>query len=327
MHKIFTLAGAALLLAAGAGFGVAADLSDTVDKHLSAGARLLDKVEARVNNDYITTRELEERVQVAAVELRRDPDEALRRIVLRQMIEDLLLLQLARKESIVIPEDQIRTQVERMVAARIARYPSEEDFWKVLEQSRISPEAYREDLTETVRRGAVIRRMELRLAQEVVVTPEDVEKYKQANPTAAQGQEKLVAGMIQLALPANDDEAEVERVMLRAATLKTRLDAGESFDRLAREYSVHSSREAGGEIGEIERGDVPELDFLFDHEPGFTSEPIRASSNVRIYRVLTRQTLAEAVHRQKAEEQRKKLLDELKTEAIIELRGQRVEYF
>lgn len=305
----------------------AAGLEETVKKHRDAGAQMVDWIEARVNDDVITHREYEDRVRLAAMELSREPNSELRQAVLRQMVEDLLILQLAQKENIVFPDEQLAAQVDRMVAAAKARFPSEEEFWKYLERSRLSPEAYRADLAETLRRNAIITRMQRRMVEGIVVTASDVEKFKAENPTAAAERDKLRIGLIQLSIPEGATPEQEESVMLKARTLAARLDAGDDFSRLAAEHSTHPSRDSGGDLGDVSRGDVPELDFLFDQQPGYTSPPLRQGGAVRIYRVLDRRGLPDLVRAHKMEQQYKKILDELKASAIIEIRGQRVEFF
>ncbi|MBE7559896.1 SurA N-terminal domain-containing protein [bacterium] len=207
----------------------AAGLEETVKKHRDAGAQMVDWIEARVNDDVITHREYEDRVRLAAMELSREPNSELRQAVLRQMVEDLLILQLAQKENIVFPDEQLAAQVDRMVAAAKARFPSEEEFWKYLERSRLSPEAYRADLAETLRRNAIITRMQRRMVEGIVVTASDVEKFKAENPTAAAERDKTRIGLIQLSIPEGATPEQEESVMLKARTLAARLDAGDDF--------------------------------------------------------------------------------------------------
>ncbi len=327
MRRYAILLAGCLVLAAAGPPARAASLQDIVKKHQQDGAEMIDWIEARVNDDVITHREYDDRLRIAALMLSREPDTELRQAVLRQMVEDLLILQLARKDNVMVSEEQLKILVDKEIAASIARAPSEEEFWKYWERNRVSPDAYRQYLADLLRRGAMIKRMQYRMVDQLVVTASDVEKFKQEHPTAASARDKIDVGLIQLSLPRDATPEAVEGVMLKARTLKARLDAGDDFERMAREYSTHPSRDSGGNLGEVAPGDAEQLDFLFEKQPGFTSDPVREDNAVRIYRILARRSLSDLVLDFKFQQEMKKTLDELKAAAIIEIRGQRVEFF
>ena len=319
----------ALFMLAAALFAVlpapAQDFVETVDKHMEKGATLLDRVEVRINDKYITRGEIEERSRIMAAQLGREVDNELRTATLGQMIDDLLLLQLAEREGIDIPEEQVKTQVNSRISERRGQFPSEEAFLRALDEAGLSLDAYRADLSDSIRRSVKIRRMEMLLARDVVVTTGDIQEYAARHPEAASG-ESIRLGMIEFEVPQDSPDAH-QTAVLRAETIRTRLLAGGAFDELARQYSTHASRDKGGDMGWIARGDVPELDFLVDQPVGHVSDPVEIPGRIRVFKVLDRQSLESRVRQEKFTRQMKTMLDRLKSESIIEIQGKRLEYY
>jgi PPIC-type PPIASE domain len=317
----------------------ARDIRETVRTHISEGAQVIEWIEVRVNNDIITRGQLDEMIQRVALETGVEPTEELGTRVRREMIDDLLILQLANKESINIPNSEINAYIDQLVAGKMARsgMESEEQLWSELQAAGLSKEIYRKDLSEEYCKRAKISQMKMRLAQDIVVTQEEIEKYRKENPEKSRSMEKIQISMIHLDTPPDATEEQKQSLMLKAQTLKTRLDASVSaagsikyaigeFAKAAQKYSDHSSAKKGGDMGIINRGDVPKLDYLFDNKVGFITDPEYTSSAIRIYQLTGKVTLDQSLRKQKFESEYNKVLDELKSDSIIEIRGQRVSF-
>lgn len=78
-----------------------------------------------------------------------------------------------------------------------------------------------------------------------------------------------------------------EEALARAQELKKQLDGGANFEDLARAESDGPSRQAGGSLGEISRGDVaPAFESIaFTATPGLISEPVETAFGYHLIRV------------------------------------------
>lgn len=157
------------------------------------------------------------------------------------------------------------------------------------------------------------------VADSVSVTEADVEEFYQQNTGAFQQPEQVDAAYITLSLGALAENIEISDEELQAyyeqraadlaseerrashilieegseadetmATIQQRLEAGESFADLAKEYSIDTvSAQDGGDLGYAGRGiyDQAFEEALFALEEGEISEPVRTSFGVHLIRL------------------------------------------
>lgn len=124
-----------------------------------------------------------------------------------------------------------------------------------------------------------------------------------------------------------------QEAKLKMDILRERLDNGENFAELARQYSEDSSANDGGNLGWVNPGDtVPEFEKAMNNlAPGKISEPIRSPFGWHIIQVIERRKqdmTAKAarikarreIHTRKAEEAYGDWLHEIRDSAFVELR-------
>ncbi len=118
---------------------------------------------------------------------------------------------------------------------------------------------------------------------------------------------------ILITVPDSADDATVEAARKKLLDLKQRIDAGEDFAALAKEFSEDPGSAAnGGSLGEVEKGMMvkPFEDALFALQPGQVSDPVRTQFGWHLIKL-------EAIQpggTQSFEEVRDRLADEIKTE-------------
>jgi peptidyl-prolyl cis-trans isomerase SurA len=124
-----------------------------------------------------------------------------------------------------------------------------------------------------------------------------------------------------------------QEAKLKMDILRERLDSGENFAELARQYSEDSSANDGGNLGWVNPGDTaPEFEKAMNNlAPGKISEPIRSPFGWHIIQVIERRKqdmTAKAarikarreIHTRKAEEAYGDWLHEIRDSAFVELR-------
>ncbi len=126
------------------------------------------------------------------------------------------------------------------------------------------------------------------LKSDIEVTEEDIRSYYDQNKTQWVAPEQRDASHILLSLDSDASDSEAEKVQTQAQELIDRINAGEAFEDLAKEFSEDSgSAENGGSLGEFGEGVmVPEFEeAAFAMTEGEISAPVRSDFGVHIIRL------------------------------------------
>ncbi len=148
------------------------------------------------------------------------------------------------------------------------------------------------------------------------VTDQEVKAYYQDHRDEYEVKERRRARHILLRVPRNADKKEVEKVREKAEKIYERIKKGESFARLAREYSEDpGSAKKGGDLGFFSRGMLvkPFEDAVFSMKEGEVSRPIRTPFGWHIIKL------------EKIEPARLKSLAEVKKSIVTRLKTKKAE--
>lgn len=254
-----------------------------------AGAVIVDRIIAIVNDTIITQSDLnnafapvrkkiEENTTVAEREkVLRDTREA----YLNRMIDNILIEQQAAKLGIVVQDEDVTNTIRNILAQKNLTM---DDFEKILEQEGMSLDAYKKDVKEQMTRSKVIRR-ELRTT--ISVSDEEIGDYYTQHIKAYEGETAVRISQIVLFYPDNADDEMKGKIRVKMEEILNRLKAGESFEKLASQYSQGPTAREGGDIGFVERGIMnPEMEKVaFALEPGQGSGIIESSAGLSIIAV------------------------------------------
>jgi len=292
---------------------------------------IVESVEARVNDEVITTSEVEEVLQQLEYQLRR-PFQSLqeyernRQIVLQRLVEESLLVQEARKQGIRMEVSEKEIEVEKEFQKRVERQGGPGAMIAYLNEAGLTEAELRESIGSQVEREYLRNKVLQRtVSDDRWVSDEDINQFKVENPEQARNIEKVDISHILLALPENSREEETAAAYEQAVKLTTRIRAEgpESFGEYAARYSDHEgTKNRGGNLGEITRGELfPEFDEAFELNPGEISDPIRTARGYHILMVNKKQTIAEAVQQYKLRKGIQDFIAKLKEDAVIDIKG------
>ncbi len=233
-------------------------------------------VAAVVNGEVIYTNDLNTQVTALAqqysIDLKSKDGEKQRaeisRIVLDQMIEQRLIMQVARSRGAVATDAQIDAQIQDIRK----NFASADEFQAALVQRGLSLATLRDRL----RTNVTIRNL-LPQVTTSTVSEAEVDAYFRDHRKEFDHPEQVHARHILL-------ESEVEAKFVLA-----RLQRGEQFDALARQYSKDpGSKDQGGDLGFVNRGaTVPEFDqAAFSLQPAQTSGIVKSQFGYHIIQVL-----------------------------------------
>lgn len=222
-----------------------------------------------VNDEVISELELIMRLRLALASAGlRESDETRQRLqpqVMRQLIDELLQLQEARRLGIEIDEARVDEAFGRVAANNGL---TEEQLTKALLQSGILPDYLKDQIRAQMRWQAVVSR---RLRPQVQVTEEEVDEAVQRIAATSDQPQRLLAEIF-LVVDSVEQEAEVAELAQR---LYDEIKKGASFPAVARQFSQSATASAGGDLGWVEAGQLPaELEELVKTmKPGDLSPP------------------------------------------------------
>jgi len=245
---------------------------------------------ARVNGVVITRREFQVEYRQAVDQHAREGQPvneayitSVRRSVIQRMVEEELLFQKSRQLGIVVS----REEIDREVAAARARFKDEDAFDQELRRRYMDETQYRRKLHRQRAIDQVIDRL---VMPSITISEEEIRRFYDANPKRYQTPEKIRLSHIIVRLaPGENPEAQTP-ARLRMEMIQKRLNQGEDFTLLAKQYSEEPRREQGGDQGYVQRGQLqPQLEVVaFELDVGVTSPILITAQGFHLIRVTDR---------------------------------------
>jgi len=219
---------------------------------------IVEEIVARVNNDVITREDLEHARQSLNSEVQDEcqnctPDQVRTQIaakeknLLRDLIDQSLLVQRAKDDNINVDADVIK----RLDAIRInAKLPDMETLEKEVTKSGQDFEDFKSQIRNQLLTQEVIRK---EVGSRIIISHEDVAKYYQAHKQDFVRPETVVLREIFVSTE-NKPEADIPTLRKKAENLRDRvLKNGDDFGELAKRFSDSSTAQQAGELGSFER--------------------------------------------------------------------------
>jgi peptidyl-prolyl cis-trans isomerase SurA len=239
-------------------FGVVLLLAAIPAAGQGKNSRIVEQIIARVNNEIVTSSEYERSKADLKTEVMQDcpactPAQIQDRLVpleknlLRDMIDNLLLIQRAKDLGINVDTDVIKRLDELRQQNGIE---SMEDLEKAIRGEGLSYEDFKSNIRNGLYRDEVMRR---EVGAKAVPDKTEIQKYYEEHKQDFVRQESVFVREI---FVSTEGKTEEEKVALHAKAdgLLARVKAGEDFGEIAKRFSDAGTSKKNGELGLFRRG-------------------------------------------------------------------------
>ena len=246
---------------------------------------------ATVNDSIITQAEFDlemSRIQERFRQSGRSPNQQelaqVREAILDNLIARELLYQESEKKGFKVSEEEVKQQL----GAIKARFANEAEFQAALSKMNIS-EA---DLESQIQQDITIRQfIRDTFVQEATVSDNEVKAYYDNNPDLFTKPEQVRASHILIKVAPQADKTQKARARKTLKTVQQKLQTGEDFGALAKEFSQGPSSAKEGDLGYFKRGQMvkPFEDVAFAMKVGAVSDIVETRFGYHLIKVTDKQ--------------------------------------
>ena len=209
---------------------------------------VIDKIIAKVDNHYILSSDLEG----AIAQYQEEKEKPTSCQVLQQMITSKLLLAKSEIDSVFVEEKLVDNELSGRMDMFIQRFGSEKNL---VEAYGKSVETLKNELRLQIKEQMVGRRMQSKITENVKITPSEVQRFFNEIPKDSipyMPSEVEIGQIVRIAKATKDEKTVIRQKLI---DIKTRIENGEDFGKLAIEFSEDlGSGKNGGNLGFAKRG-------------------------------------------------------------------------
>lgn len=252
-----------------------------------AEAAPLDKVVAIVNDNVITSSELETQVealrqQITAKNMQLPSEDVLRKQVLQHLIDVELQLQLAKRNDLTIDTTELNEAIAKIAENnKISLTQLREEIIK----QGIGWEEYREN----IRKEILLSRLQQKaVGKDIVVSTQQVEDYLKTADHSEKSQQTYHLQNIVVPLPEEPTTEQVNKAKEKTRTLLTKIKQGDDFNRMAIAESSGEYALEGGDLGERHLAELPEIfaEKVIAMKVGEVVGPLRTGNGFQLIKLV-----------------------------------------
>ena len=240
----------------------------------------VDRVLATVNNEVVT---LSDYRRFVAKSDQASDRETVSEYHLKKLIEEMLVLQEARKTGLDATAEEVIQSVEDF---RKESGLSLQELEKRLADEGMSLTEYRSLLRDNIMSLKIIDK---EVNAKVIVSSTDVAQFYDKNPNLfMESPEKVLVKAIYMKLSENATLTEITDLKIKSLRINAEIRKGEPFEKLAMQYTDDSLRTRNAVLGEFERGTlIPALnERIFSLKEGEVSRPVWTKDGVYILKAV-----------------------------------------
>lgn len=199
--------------------------------------------------------------------------------VVEQLIVQELLWQEAQHRGVVVDDDEVRAELDKMKAS----FDTEMAFQFRIKEGGFTEETFQENIRQ---QRSVQSMIANEITNSIVIDDAAIETFYAANMDKMGAEEQIRARHILIKVEGDDDVAKAAALQ-KIAAIQQRLDAGESFALLAIEVSEGPSGSKGGDLGSFGRGQMVAAfeEAAFALQPGEVSGPVETQFGIHLIKL------------------------------------------
>jgi peptidyl-prolyl cis-trans isomerase SurA len=299
---------------------------------ISSSAQQIDGIAATVNDEVITTLEVDREYLQMQKDLERAPagekppvkSDALNRLVDKKLIDQKI-----RELDIKVPDDEVRAAIEDVKKQNSL---SQEALVQALAGQGLTFDQYKNQLKEQLER---VRMMGQEVRSKVQVGEREIRDYYDANRAKYGVEELFHARHIFFKVDKKAGAEELARTEALANSVLKEAVAGKDFAQLAKKYSTDpAAAKDGGDLGTFRKADMlPEIgETVASMKPGQVSPLVLSPAGLHIIKLEEKSisagksfdevktTIEDLLYKKKTDDRFAQWVKDLRTSAVIEIR-------
>lgn len=251
----------------------------------------LDRIVAVVNDDVITSLELNQRIKVIKQRLQQKrtplpPDDVLSKQILERLVVEKLELQLAKQTGVRVNDEMVNQVVGNIARQNNLTLPQ---FRDILHRDGFEFAEFR----ESIRNEMIINQLrKLRVESRVAISEQEIENHLERLQKEKGVETEYHLGHILIAVPEAATPAQIEQAQKKAETTLAKLRSGADFSQTAVAVSNDELALKGGDLGWRKLGQLPTLfaDTITAMKPGEVEGPMRSPSGFHIVKLMDKRS-------------------------------------
>lgn len=250
--------------------------------------QLLDKVVAVVNDNVITTSELDHqmmllRQQLAARKAPMPPDDVLRKQVLQHLIDEDIQLQLAKRNEITVEAAELDQAIERIATTNHITVPQ---LRSEVEKQGFTWTAFKEN----IKKEMIIHRIQQKAVdKDIAISAEQIDNFLKTNQVTQQEKQVFHLQNIVIPLPENPTAEQYQRAKEKAKHLLSLLNKGADFSAIPIAESSAGYELEGGDLGNRTLSQLPEIfaKKVVKMKVGEVAGPIKTENGYQLIKLVS----------------------------------------
>lgn len=296
-------------------------------------AQVVNRIAAVVNDDIITTYDVEMEAVIIAKEAEKKPvpeggRPQYQTVALNQLIDKKLAEQKIRELGITVSEEELRQAIEDI---KKQNNLSQDALVAALKSQGLTLEKYQALFREQIER---LRLMGQEVRSKIQVGEKEISEYYEANKKLY-SDEMFQARHIFFTINEKTPEIDIRRIMALSMSVLLEARSGKDFAELARKYSEDKlTAKDGGELGTFKKGEIlPDIQSAVEAmQAGDISDLVITPAGFHIIKLEKRFTtnakplsavkgeIEEMLYRKKTEERFNQWIADMRKGAAIEIR-------
>lgn len=298
-----------------------------------AAAEVIDGIAAIVNDEVITTHDVDKETSAMAREAARKAGTTANRsqtrtTALNQLIDKKLAELKVKELDIKVSDEEVHQAIEDV---KKQNNLTQEALESALKDQGLTFDQYKAQLREQIER---LRLMGQEVRSKIQVGEKEVHDYYEAN-VKQYSEEMFQARHIYFSINEKTPEADVKRIMATAMSVLQEARSGKDFGELAKKYSDDQlTAKEGGELGTFKKGEMlPVIEQTVDTmQPGEISNLVITPAGFHIIKLEKRFNkslksfdevkgeIEELLYKKKSEEKFNQWIADLRKGAAIEIK-------